>query len=92
MFMNFLEELSRRAELVKNEGDYFKDNLLHCGVCNEPKQAVKEIPFADNKKLIVTLQCKCQRDEDEKQRLALAEHEHKRKVEYLTKRGLSYTK
>ena len=92
MFMNFLEELSRRAELVKNEGDYFKDNLLHCGVCNEPKQAVKEIPFVDNKKLIVTLQCKCQRDEDEKQRLALAEHEHKRKVEYLTKRGLSYTK
>ena len=70
--MNFLEELSKRAELVKNEGDYFKDNLLHCGVCNEPKQAVKEIPFADNKKLIVTLQCKCQREEDEKQRLALA--------------------
>lgn len=92
MFMNFLEELSRRAEPVKNEGDYFKDNLLHCGVCNEPKQAVKEIPFADNKKLIVTLQCKCQREEDEKQRLALAECEHKRKVEYLTKRGLSYTK
>ena len=90
--MNFLEELSKRAELVKNEGDYFKDNLLHCGVCNEPKQAVKEIPFADNKKLIVTLQCKCQRNEDEKQRLALAEHEHKRKVEYLIKHGLSYAK
>lgn len=92
MFMNFLEELSKRAELIKNEGDYFKDELLYCGVCNEPKQAVKEIPFADNKKLIVTLQCRCQREEEEKQRLALAEQEHHRKVEYLTNQGLSYPK
>ena len=90
--MNFLEELSKRAELIKNDGDYFKDELLYCGVCNEPKQAVKEIPFAENKKLIVTLQCKCQRDEEEKQRLALAEQEHKRKVEYLTNHGLLYPK
>ena len=92
MFMNFLEELSKRAELIKNEGDYFKDELLYCGVCNEPKQAVKKIPFAENKKLIVTLQCRCQRDEEEKQRLALAEQEHHRKVEYLTNQGLSYPK
>ena len=90
--MNFLEELSKRAELIKNEGDYFKDELLYCGVCNEPKQAVKEIPFAENKKLIVTLQCKCQRDEEEKQRLALAEQEHRRKVKYLTQHGLAYPK
>lgn len=92
MFVELIEEISKRAAVIKNEGDYVKDDLLHCGVCNEPKQAIKVIPFADNKTLIVPLMCKCQRDTEEKERLALAEQEHKRKVKYLIEQGLTYSK
>lgn len=92
MFCNFIEELNARSVLEINEGDYFQDELIHCGVCREPKQAVKIIPFAGNKKIVVTLQCRCQREREEKQRIALAEQERQRRIEYLITHGLTYAK
>ncbi len=92
MFTDFLMELNSRAALIRNDGDYLKDDFLHCGVCNEPKQAVKIIPFANNKKLIVNLQCRCEREKEEKYRLELAEQERQRRIQYLIRHGLTYPK
>ena len=57
---------------LPEEGDYYKENLLYCGNCNTPRQAIHE-PFGT-----VSVQCRCRedaeaRDERRRKRDALAE-------------------
>lgn len=88
MYEKLLEDISTRAALVRNEGDYFKDELLHCGVCHEPKQAVIDIHFA-RKKIVVNLQCRCERENDEKQERMLREYNRSQRINDLIKRGVT---
>ena len=44
MYENLIEKISERAAFIKNDNDYIKNNLLHCGICHEPKQKVIEHP------------------------------------------------
>ena len=49
MFDEFLEQISERAELMRKDGDYVQDGLLHCGICKEPKQMVVTLPNGKKK-------------------------------------------
>lgn len=63
---NELEELANRQNEIP--GDYEKDGLLYCGVCNEPKQAWVDwfYPNEDGEyKKLVPVICKCERDAEE---------------------------
>lgn len=47
----------------RNEGDYYEDEILHCGKCHEPKQAwIDWIPDAEGKRerKLVPCMCKCE--------------------------------
>lgn len=88
MYEKLLEVISTRAALVKNEGDYFKNELLHCGVCHEPKQSVIDVPFA-RKKIVVNLQCRCERENDEKQERMLREYNRSQRISDLIRKGVT---
>ena len=67
-FVKYLVELSKRAKLIRNDGDYEQDGILYCGVCKEPKQKI--VKFQDVT-LCPTIQCRCQREQEkaEKEKL-----------------------
>lgn len=44
--------------------DYIKDGILHCGVCNQPKQCVKEFPTGSGTMRKFPIICQCDIDEE----------------------------
>lgn len=83
MFDDFLETLAARAKVIKKDGDYVKEGILHCGVCNEPKQGVYTLP--NGKKIIPAIMCKCERMQEEKERIEIIEANKKQRREQLLK-------
>lgn len=60
IFEQVINRIAKRAE--KQDGDYYKENLLYCGKCNSPKErylAVGEMP-----ETIVRIMCKCEEEAD----------------------------
>lgn len=83
MFDDFLETLAARAKAKMKEGDYIKDGLLHCGVCNEPKQGIYTLQ--NGKKIVPAIMCKCEREQEERERQQLLEAEKQARREQLLK-------
>lgn len=51
------------------KGDFERNGILHCGVCQEPKQKFQKFPFKRGEQvqyevLKVGINCKCQRDKE----------------------------
>lgn len=83
MIDDFIESLAARNKAMKKEGDYVKEGILHCGVCNEPKQGVYTLP--NGKKIIPAIMCKCERMQEEKERIEIIEANKKQRREQLLK-------
>lgn len=88
MFDDFLETLAARAKAKMKEGDYIKDGILHCGVCNEPKQGVYTLP--NGKKIVPAIMCRCDREQEERERLEMLRSEKQARREQLL-RGIIKT-
>ena len=83
MIDDLLEQISKRAALIRIEGDYIQNTILHCGVCKEPKQMIVRLP--NGKKIVPAIQCRCQREAEEKEKLQLFESNKKARKEQLLK-------
>ena len=73
MIDDFIESLAARNKAMKKEGDYIKDGILHCGVCNEPKQGIFTLP--NGKKIAPAILCKCEREQEEREKIEMIESE-----------------
>ena len=73
MIDDFIESLAARNKAMKKEGDYIKDGILYCGVCNEPKQGIYTLP--NGKKIAPAILCKCEREQEEREKLEMIESE-----------------
>ena len=64
-----LQKLADRSTklIPRNEGDYIKDGLLHCGNCNTPKQG--KYPVGDGKFLTPRILCKCETEKRDKEEM-----------------------
>lgn len=83
MFDELLEQIGERAELMRKDGDYVQDGLLHCGICKEPKQMVVILP--NGKKKVPAILCRCQREEEESEKKRLENSDRHAKKEQLLK-------
>lgn len=73
MIDDFIESLAARNKAMKKEGDYIKGGILHCGVCNEPKQGVYTL--WNGKKITPGIMCKCEREQEKREKLEMIEAE-----------------
>lgn len=83
MFDDFLEALAAKAKVIKKDGDYVKEGILHCGVCNEPKQGVYTL--SNGKKITPAIMCKCERMQEEKERIEIIETNKSQRKKQLLK-------
>lgn len=83
MFDDFLEALAAKAKVIKKDGDYVKEGILYCGVCNEPKQGVYTLP--NGKKITPAIMCKCERMQEEKERIEIIETAKSQRIKQLLK-------
>lgn len=83
---NLLNEIIDNAHLEKNETDYIKDGLLHCGMCNEPKECV--ITIMDIKRTVPCL-CKCGEEERTRKADEVRRDEERRYIRDLRSKGFS---
>lgn len=83
MIDDFIESLAARNKAMKKEGDYIKDGILHCGVCNEPKQGVYTL--WNGKKITPGIMCKCEREQEKREKLEMIEAEKQARKEQLLK-------
>ena len=73
MIDDFLEKLAARTKAITKEGDYIKDGILHCGVCNEPKQGIYTLP--NGRKITPAIMCRCEKEQEDRERKQLLEVE-----------------
>lgn len=83
MMNEYIEILAKRAKATAQQGDYIKGGILHCGVCNEPKQAV--FTLSNGKKIAPSVLCKCGVEQRERERQAVIEAERQARKEQLQK-------
>ena len=76
-----IRELNKDSERLP-EGDYIENGLVHCGKCNEPKEAI--VTFFGK----VPCMCKCQSDEYNKQQEK--QKQEQRRIELQNKRGYCF--
>ena len=69
MIDDFLEKLASRTKAITKEGDYIKDGILHCGVCNEPKQGIYTL--LNGRKIAPAIMCRCEKEQEERERKQL---------------------
>lgn len=69
MMNEVLKAIAERAgqNITRQEGDYEKDGLLHCGKCNTPKQCI--VPLGDTF-IKPPCMCECRKAEQEAERQA----------------------
>jgi len=72
------------------EGDYIKDDLLHCGKCNTPKEIFSTWESAEPKPAFIPdtfpVMCKCRREQYDKEQEAEKRREHLMRVDMLKQR------
>ena len=73
------EQIQANAEktIKRNDCDYIKDGLLHCGKCHTPKQCRVMISGREMKPLCI---CKCERERIEREDREMAEMKRQRKI------------
>ncbi len=83
-----IEEAAKRAECIKKDGDYVTPDtgLLHCGVCNEPKQQIVKPNFRDP--FLAFRECRCQREESQKEREELEQYDKEQRQKKLKSKGI----
>lgn len=59
IFQAVFADMERKArEIQTKDGDYLKDGVYYCGVCNEPMQEWKHLSMGD---VLVRRSCECER-------------------------------
>lgn len=78
-FTKMIDQIQANAEktIKRNEGDYVKDGLLHCGKCNTPKQCRVDIC---GKERICPCTCKCERERIDRERQESIERQRQAKI------------
>lgn len=64
---------------AENEGDYYKDNLLYCGICNEPKEQIDTVIDIQIKHKVL---CKCGQEERAKKENYYKSLEREKEIAY----------
>jgi len=72
MFEEILNNASNQASVYQSEDDYTKDGLIHCSLCNTPKQT--KINMLGNERIVFCL-CKCQMGKCEEEQNELKKEE-----------------
>ena len=72
MFEEILNNASNQASTYQAEDDYTKDGLIHCSLCNTPKQT--KINMLGNERIVFCL-CKCQMEKCEEEQNELKKEE-----------------
>lgn len=88
-YSDLLEKIGVLSNKQPLEGDYIseEDGLLRCGVCGEPKQAVKA--WLGNPPQVVGVVCSCYAKAQEERKRLERERETKRRIAFLRKRGVT---
>ena len=76
----------RRAEPVRESGDYIQDGLLYCGHCRTPKQC--RIKLGDAVR-VLGCQCACAERRREAEKKAEAERQERMRIEELRVSGIA---
>lgn len=59
IFHAVFADMERKAkEIEPKDGDYIKDGVMYCGICNEPRQEWKHLSMED---ILVKRSCGCER-------------------------------
>lgn len=59
IFHAVFADMERKAkEIEPKDGDYIKDGVMYCGICNEPRQEWKHLSMGD---ILVKRSCGCER-------------------------------
>ena len=72
MFEEILNKASSQASIYQSDDDYTKDGLIHCSLCNTPKQT--KINMLGNERIVFCL-CKCQLEKCEEEQNELKKEE-----------------
>lgn len=86
MMNDIINDILDNANLEKKENDYVKDGLLHCGICNEPKECI--ITIMDIKRTVPCL-CKCGEEERTRKADEVRKDEEMRYIRDLRSKGFS---
>ena len=78
MVNEFIETLKTNSNKIV-EGDYIKDGLYHCHICNTPKQYRLNV---NGKEHIVGSMCKCRQDQEKAEKEAEKQRKLREKKEY----------
>ena len=69
------------------QGDYEKDGLLYCHICNTPKQCRVPYPFKEGRIDIRSCMCKCKEDEYKAREEAAKQAEKQRRIRDMRRIG-----
>lgn len=93
MFTKLLEDISKKQENNINEEDYVNPdtNLLMCGKCNTPKQAIFTLPNGKIIKPIILCECEQEREKllEEEQKQREREERYKETIKRLQSIGIT---
>ena len=88
VFANLVNQFDAAAKKVspENSGDYYVDEILHCGKCNTPKESVFDVPLVGVRK--VRHLCKCGEAAFQAEREAERKEQERIRINQLRSAGL----
>lgn len=84
-----LEEAEKSSHRPRRPGDYIdeSDNLLHCGVCHQPREM--RIQFPDKKTHVVGITCSCDEEAKAERKQREQESRTQRRISQMRNRGIT---